>query len=213
VNGSHIKYIKDLGRPLGSTIAIDNNIVRFAYDLNNVIPIKSWRAVKIGSGTDSGELLKCLDIVDAFYTSRFVSVRDYLRQIFGLTERVFPLLSAIPSSLTNYDFNAAIVTKLLNLKPFVLPTTRKLLNGSSIYPKNLTLIVDMDETLLHCIASNKSHATGIVSGRSCLFRPHWKEFLVRASKDYELVLWSYGKSKVSNLQALMNMLNIWLNII
>jgi hypothetical protein len=90
VNGSHIKYIKDLGRPLGSTIAIDNNIVRFAYDLNNVIPIKSWRAVKIGSGTDSGELLKCLDIVDAFYTSRFVSVRDYLRQIFGLTERVFP---------------------------------------------------------------------------------------------------------------------------
>jgi hypothetical protein len=59
--------------------------------------------------------------------------------------------------------------------------------------KNLTLVVDFEQTLVHC-----RHKKGILKGAiiykgyPCFLRPHWKEFLDRARIDYELVLWSSG---------------------
>jgi hypothetical protein len=51
----------------------------FGYDLNNLIPIKSYYG-----GTNDNELLNRLDIVDGFFSSPYTDVRDYLKPIFGL---------------------------------------------------------------------------------------------------------------------------------
>jgi TFIIF-interacting CTD phosphatase-like protein len=81
--GSGTKYIGDLKRAPDRVVAIDNSIAAFGYDLKNVVPIQSWYG-KI----DDDELLKCLDIIDAFYSSGLDDVRDFLKRIFGLNARV-----------------------------------------------------------------------------------------------------------------------------
>jgi hypothetical protein len=60
------------------------------------------------------------------------------------------------------------------------------------HTKNLTLVVSLQETLVYC-TKNEMPRYFPIGGLWCLFRPHWKEFLERASKDYELILWSSGK--------------------
>jgi TFIIF-interacting CTD phosphatase-like protein len=78
-----IKYIDDLGRVPSRVVAIDNSLVAFGYDLDNLIPIKTWL-----SGSDDFELLRCLDILDAFYSSGFDDVRNFLKLLFGLNSLV-----------------------------------------------------------------------------------------------------------------------------
>jgi CTD small phosphatase-like protein 2 len=78
-----IKLIGNLGRAPDRVVAIDNTVTAFGYDLNNLVPIKSWY-----NNMDDNELLLRLDIVDAFYSSGFDDVRNYLKHIFGLNARV-----------------------------------------------------------------------------------------------------------------------------
>jgi hypothetical protein len=119
--------------------------------------------------------------------------RSYLLEMIANFKKEYPT-----NEIKKYDFDADIKLRIKSLSPSVVPKPRKLLKGSRAYPKNLTLIVDMDETLLHCSPTKKPLATVFVFGYSCIFRPHWKEFLIRAAKDYELILWSYGKYNISN---------------
>jgi TFIIF-interacting CTD phosphatase-like protein len=83
-----IKYIGDLNRAPDRVMAIDNSVAAFSYDLDNLIPIKSWY-----DKMHDTELLKCLDIVDAFYSSGLDDVRNFLNPIFGLNARVNSPLS------------------------------------------------------------------------------------------------------------------------
>jgi hypothetical protein len=200
INGAIIKYIGDLGRPLERVVAIDNRILPFAYNLNNLIPIKSWTPFQKDAGTDSGELLRCLDIVDAFHTSPFVSVTNYLTPIFELEiklnhfqlQNILVGKTVVPLLKNNYDFNNMIKTWIQNRPSSISIRNDKLLIGPAAFHKNLTLVVDMDETLLHCGTETLPDAEFFYKDPSCMIRPKLKEFLIRASKDYELVLWSYG---------------------
>jgi hypothetical protein len=92
----------------------------------------------------------------------------------------------------NFDNDAELALQHLSLI-VPQPISKTIMDGPISSTKNLTLIVDMDQTLLDCQFGSRLNNAIVFREYSCFLRPHWKEFLIRASKDYELVLWSAGK--------------------
>jgi CTD small phosphatase-like protein 2 len=59
INGNFVKDLSLLGRDIDKTIIIDNNLIAFALNLDNAIPIKSF----VGDKTDI-ELNKLIEVLD-----------------------------------------------------------------------------------------------------------------------------------------------------
>ena len=98
INGNYVKDLSLLGRDIDKTIIIDNNLVAFALNLDNAIPIKSFA----GDKTDT-ELDKLIEIVDYANNMGYMAssqskkvelvddplnLREYLTSMFGLKERI-----------------------------------------------------------------------------------------------------------------------------
>lgn len=63
-NGGYFKDLRSLGRPLGSTVLVDNSPVSLATNPDNGIPIKSWM-----SDNDDRELMDLLPFIYDLMTS------------------------------------------------------------------------------------------------------------------------------------------------
>jgi hypothetical protein len=97
------------------------------------------------------------------------------------------------SLLDNYDYTEACEDLLVAMNNGPTPIPQNLIN-LGLCTKKLTLILDMDGTLLHCVDKIVSNTSVLqLSYCTCFLRPHLETFLERASKDYELILWSAGK--------------------
>eukprot|EP00742_Colponemidia_sp_Colp-10_P005557 GILJ01005940.1.p1 GENE.GILJ01005940.1~~GILJ01005940.1.p1 ORF type:complete len:335 (-),score=24.14 GILJ01005940.1:30-1034(-) len=77
VNGIHVKDLRILGRPLESTLLVDNSFFSFAYQLENGLPVKTWI-----EDPDDTELLMLIPFLKAIATSE--DVRPVLREVFQL---------------------------------------------------------------------------------------------------------------------------------
>ena len=84
VEGSFLKDLTVLGRPLCSTLILDNSVQAFGFQLDNGIPIESW----FDDETDD-ELLKLLPFLD--HIRNMADVRPILKQTFKLSEFVHSL--------------------------------------------------------------------------------------------------------------------------
>lgn len=102
------------------------------------------------------------------------------------------------ATLDDYDWDENNIRKRFRLLPSRPPNPvyPRLIRTSQT--KNLTLIVALENTLIYC-RSQKVILKGAINinGHPCFLRPNWKEFLERASKDYELVIWSSGRNIVN----------------
>lgn len=72
VHGNYIKDLQVIGRPLASTLLVDNSPHAYAYNIDNGVPIESW----FDDDTDT-ELLKLI---------------GFLRQMTPATQDVRPVI-------------------------------------------------------------------------------------------------------------------------
>eukprot|EP00743_Colponemidia_sp_Colp-15_P005456 GILK01005865.1.p1 GENE.GILK01005865.1~~GILK01005865.1.p1 ORF type:complete len:320 (-),score=40.37 GILK01005865.1:87-1046(-) len=77
VNGIHVKDLRILGRPLETTLLVDNSFFSFAYQLENGVPVKTWT-----DDPDDTELLMLIPFLKAIATSQ--DIRPVLREVFQL---------------------------------------------------------------------------------------------------------------------------------
>ena len=85
VEGNFLKDLTVLGRPLTSTLIIDNSVQAFGFQLDNGVPIESWFGEKEEEDNDT-ELLKLLPFLDHLRHQQ--DVRPTLKQTFKLSEFV-----------------------------------------------------------------------------------------------------------------------------
>lgn len=81
VDGWFVKDIDNLGRPLSQVIALDNSIVAFAYNLDNLMPIASFY-----DDRSDRELMSSLKLIEIIAASRNVQVE--LGFLFQLKNRI-----------------------------------------------------------------------------------------------------------------------------
>jgi RNA polymerase II subunit A small phosphatase-like protein len=89
---------------------------------------------------------------------------------------------------------------------------------SKIFANKKTLVLDLDETLVHSgfkpfsIGSDiilKIELDNKIHDIHVLVRPGVEEFLERMSKHYELIVFTASLSKVNNDELLFSMLILW----
>jgi len=82
INGTFVKDLSLLGRPLHRTVIIDNSLLSFAFQPMNGVPCDDW----FGDHTDD-ELLQLIPMLQLLFSAR--DVRMELLQIFGIDDFLF----------------------------------------------------------------------------------------------------------------------------
>lgn len=129
------------------------------------------------------------------WNSLFLPVTSYIGR--RDTENVV----ATTKFIDNFEFGIDMKTAIIELQSMPYPIAQNLITSPISSDRNVTLIIDMDETLLHCELGLFKNSFMVSNDAYCSLRPGWKEFLESASKNYELILWSAGTRCIINLKA------------